>query len=240
LLDLQGYSQKRDSIHHFVKKTDLEKAHLKGKVKQFSLFYFKIDTMKNELIVDTTYYRYNLDGNLIDLKSSSGSRTTFQYNSDGMLVKEIAYSNVGQIDFIDTFKYDSLGFEIEEDCFFKMYNDKFYYTFKYDENGNQIESLQHYPGSLGHKKVSKYDERGIPLEFSEFDDRNELYQNVIFEYDKSGEYIGEISKSDIERILNYKTTIKRRRIDKKGNALKEIIYENGKPNAIYKSVIEYY
>lgn len=163
--------------------------------------------------------RYNNKGQQIERDSyrSDGNlfiRTVYRYDNQGNEIEEINYDQENHLDSKTSFKYDSKGNKIEENIYNSDDNLFRKYSFRYDKNSNLIERCIYFPwGSLISKFTYRFDNNGNPCEENSYNSDGTLKSTSGFIYSE---------------------------FDKRGNWLKKVKLENGKPVGITCRDLEYY
>ena len=238
---------------HKVKKSTLVKENLKGTVHMVITSTYdviKIDSGKteNQLIrIDTSIY--NAAGNLTSLIEGRDSYakdiTNSRYNSDGDLIEEKHYTNLGdvppqpvtspvtgQVSFspekphkmhlIDSTVYSTSGNTVE----FKSYSAEggltFSGSYEYDNKGNMAQ--QEFTDSYGKETDTyQYDDNGNKLQVNSKSDKGEAAK--MYSYNNKGdetEYKSYNEEGKLETSRNYKY----HDYDKNGNWLSRTMTEN--------------
>ncbi len=184
------------------KKTDLEHAGLKGKVKSVKIEESKISNKSGKQV----------EGKRVQLETQN-------YGENGMLVKAVRYDADKRGDYF--YDYDSSGRRIE---FIRnaTSSSRVRTEFKYDDNGFRIEEVQTGDEGLIARVVSVYDAKGLrterrmftkqglfarrtyaygadgnPTEEAEYDPKGGLVgkQSYSYELDSTGNWIKRITSS---------------------------------------------
>ncbi len=206
------------------KKTDLERAGVKGKVSS-------VTTVGGLKTI------YNRDGNIKEISYTNDadkSSITLFYNDDGVLERSSKIEN-GSVKENSYYEY---GKE-ESDVFISAYNSEgellYRMTEEYDAKGNLIRNIKNSGTSDEVEKDIynyKYDTKGRPVEVK----NNE---KVIMSYkyldDEDSYYL---QGGVIVKDMMMKVEIVKR--DSIGNSLEEIWYLNGRRYDITKNIVEYY
>jgi hypothetical protein len=194
------------------KKTDLEEAGLKGKVKSVEqLEYLAVvvnefgEIVNKGRFYNMTLIKYNEKGNKFEENIyNSGKQSVYKYDEKGNMIEENTYNADGSLSRNRTFKYDEKGNMIKENR--NNYDTRLFESFirKYDKKGNIIESNScHYDGSLRDKAIYKYDEKGNKIE------ENIGYAKTEYTYDDNDnwteitKYEGHDEVNIIERKIEY-------------------------------------
>lgn len=184
------------------KKSDLEHAGLKGKVKSIKIEQAKITTKSGKQV----------EGKRVQLETQT-------YNKDGMLVKSVRYDGDRRGDYF--YDYDSSGNRLE---FIRsaISSSRVKTAFKYDANGYRTEEVQDGDQGLVARVVSVYNTSGLrterrmynkqglfarrtytygadsnPIEEAEFDPKGDLVgkQRYTYELDSTGNWIKRVTLS---------------------------------------------
>lgn len=205
LLSLKVMAQEQTQNIPSPKKTDLEKAALKGKVK---------------ILILESYKAESIDGKVVPGVRSAYSSENYskQYNEKGYLIEKIEYSSGGTlIKYKHIFKYDKKENNVEQNTYYS--NDTLYYKIiiRYDKYGNILtENTFDDEGNLEsqikfkynkRKKISrieydqdkkmeckntyKYNEKGLISEDNRFLSDNKLFRKFRYKYDEKGNQIEE-------------------------------------------------
>ena len=126
------------------KKTAVERAGYKGRVKNVTHSRFKIPEKIGKPI-----------------RERLGGFTAYKYDEKGSKLEETQYDASGKLTFKTTYKYDEKGNMLEWGACDASGSITKKTTSKYDEKGNMLERV-HYDasGNLTGKTTSKYDEKG--------------------------------------------------------------------------------
>lgn len=159
-------------------------------------------------------YKYDEKGNQIEvLNVFEKSRWTYKYDEKGNVLEYNMHKANGSLGIKEKSKYDKMGNKIENNVYSSDGSLRSKYSYKYDKRGNEIEeSVYHSDGSLKEKETYKYDEKGNVIEESWYNSNDILVANWKYQYD----------------------------FDKKGNWIKRISFEDGKPTDIREREYEYY
>ena len=216
--------------------------------------------MVNELYEDTEtgaeYYSYNDDGLVISetyytsSDGEEGSSTTFEYNSDGYLIKEFINLNRSLGNRIRLYEYNERGLPIREEYNNLKYPDRSWVkSYEYDSNGNVKKykrNSQFFYNNIYDKKnnlieiISTNSEgEQTSLEKIEYDQNQNITKTVTygrdgeiysqFDYRYENNKLVEVIKSNNRYLYDY---------DKWGNLSKVVWYleEDGEE---YMSIYEY-
>lgn len=184
------------------KKSDLEHAGIKGKVKSIKIEQAKISNKSGKQV----------EGKRVQLETQN-------YNEGGMLVKSVRYDGDRRGDYF--YDYDSSGNRLE---FIRsaISSSRVKTAFKYDDNGYRIEEVQDGDQGLVAKVISVYNASGLrterrmydrqglfarrtytygadsnPTEEAEFDPKGGLVgkQGYTYELDSTGNWIKRVTLS---------------------------------------------
>ncbi len=205
-----------------IKRTDLEKKHLRGKVKSVKMTKYKTIAKKDKIEKGQVWgnirkYTFNYQGYIVEetlyKNGTLGERYTYQYDDKGNQIKRSWYNSDGSLEDKTTYLYDDRGNKVKRDCYNSDGSLRIKWTYQYNDR-NKLIKLAKYnaDGSLRFKNIYQYDDRGNKF-------RQDCY------------------KSDGS--LRYKNTWKYQ-YDNQGNWVRKIEYQDGNPEFILEQEIEYY
>ncbi len=246
-----------------IRKNDLEKSNLKGKIARVTYIRYSVIEKFGELNMGekkpySNFEHYNEEGFLIE--ESGFLSKKLQYNEENQLVKMINSEDT------TTYRYNDKGLKVEEDVYSNQLLAKTKYF--YDDNGNEVENkLYSGSGELRYHNKKQYDEKNC-IEEKNFGSSNDLMNLIKYKYDDKGNQIEKIIyfningeekiKKDTDKYdeknnkIEYshysnlygedyysgKTVYKK--YDSKGNWIESIEYFNNKPNIFITRKIDYY
>jgi len=246
--ELRGKSQKIQRI----KKTDLIKERLNGKVKAVVEYTYgtrnkadKNGEIQKGQPYDTIVSKFDEKGNRLEStqnKSYSLSivRTKYIYNNKGYLIESIGYLSDNSLGYKQTLKYDSSGNPIEEKYQGTHPDIKRTRIFKYDDAGNKIEEFTDtIGGCIWYKMAYKYDANGNMIEWRTYYCKDTFVDKATFIYDNENRLI-EMDGYNRKSLVETRQIRKHSHYDKYKNPLREDVLINGKATSITQREIEYY
>ncbi|MDR1170787.1 MAG: hypothetical protein LBK97_08150 [Prevotellaceae bacterium] len=209
------------------KKTDLDKAGLKGRVKSVKEFRYKAVEKPGEMTGEEILFafdKYDKKGNVTERNSCNtdgrGSKYTYEYDGKENMIEILHDDNDGRILSKCTYEYDEKGYLMKENI--HESSDGIYVnTYKYDEKGKKIAVNRYNPdGRLYWTFAWKYDEKGNTIEESgSCPDGEYTYK---YKYDENGNRT-ESSVYTSDGSSNEKSTYE---YDEKGNIIEKINYND--------------
>ncbi len=163
------------------KKTDVEKAGYKGRVKSVKVSSFDIEQIDGKLVRTGLVFpgenitKYDEKGNKTESVSYDASgkikeRFTLKYDEKGNKVKVAGYDAIGKSEGTTTYKYDEKGNKVEEAVYYASGKLDSKRTYKYDEIGNLVETLTYdASGKVTLKNSTKYDKKGNKVKETGYD-----------------------------------------------------------------------
>ncbi|MBR6695630.1 MAG: protein kinase [Oscillospiraceae bacterium] len=177
---------------------------------------------------------YDLNGNKAKEKYLREDGTldyyyTYEYDSDGNLIKESCYFGNGMLDHV--YEYDSNGNKIKENRYFG--NGTLNDVYEYDSNGNKIKESRYYSdGTLNYYLIYEYDSDGNKIKESSYNEEGAFIYYCTYEYDLNGNKIKQ-SYYDSDGTLDWYLIYE---YDSNGNLIKESWYND---NGVLYDVSEY-
>jgi uncharacterized protein RhaS with RHS repeats len=187
------------------KKTDWEKAGLKGKVKSSSEKVYAIKKNKRRELIRSHSYEFNEKGYILSNRDgdtltdyhydekgslteevSDSFLTRYQYDKNGIKVEEIKYGENESVIKEISYRYDNHGYLIEQIT--KTGSDKEVLTNQYNSNGNLVEQVIIFNHDTPGKNTYTYDDKGKMIKLKMF---NGTYTD--YQYDINGNLIQEIT-----------------------------------------------
>ncbi|HTA27813.1 MAG TPA: hypothetical protein VK809_08490 [Bacteroidia bacterium] len=224
-------------------KNDLDKYHLKGRVKTCTEFYYynNSGTQKNKLSsrdVDD----YNSKGYLIAVSSYFGKsdtileKWTYLYNNRDKMIEEKGYGYNNRLTYTRRYNCDSNWVKLFS---IDSIVDDWKTFYKYDTKGNMIEEGCYKNNmAFNEKFIYQYDALDNLIEEDDYlYNKDSLTQKLFYKHDTNG---NEIERSGGHPCDRY--TCKYENFDKEGNWLREIKIskDNIPEETIIERVIEYY
>ncbi len=165
------------------KKTDVEKAGYKGRVKSVKVSSFDIEQIDGKLVRTGLVFpgenitKYDEKGNMLEEvrygssgKIRSKSTYIYKYNEKGNKVEEVRYGSNDDTKSKGTYKYDDKGNKVEEAVYTASGKLDSKRTYKYDENENLVETLTYdASGKVTLKNSTKYDKKGNKVKKTSYD-----------------------------------------------------------------------
>jgi YD repeat-containing protein len=203
------------------KETDLDKADLKGKVRNIEEIQYSAEEEFAQInkgeIIYRTLNEYNKKGNLS--KKDEYIECIFEYHHDS-----------------DIYQYDEKGNLIESYNKQSYNKHRCYHTdsiteentvkYQYDKKGSLIEENRYDTDSnLKEKTVYKYDRKENLIEIDKYDSGGKLYYTEICKYDRKKNLIENVVQEYNFRGV-YNTTIYKCEYDKKGNLIEKNAYDS--------------
>ncbi len=184
---------------------------------------------KRNLIESNTYQD---DGSLTN-------KFIYIYDDKGKLIEMDNYDKEGNLKFKTTYKYDKKGNKNEEYTYTNDGSLLSKYIFKNDDRGNRIEWCDYdYQGNLNNKATYKYDHKNNPIEYSRFSDGRNLSLKSTYKFDNNSNLIEELDYNPDGNLDSSKKHIYE--LDKKGNWIRKITFENDTPTTITEREITYF
>lgn len=213
--------------------TDLERDHLKGKIKSITVNQNKLIPIggHNEKgrLIQTSYARYNLKGNLTEFYSSAGSDTladepmsfnaekhTYRYDKDGNLVGKNTYKENGALDDSSTYLVDERGSRIDWTTYTADGTKVRDFISEYDTRGNLLESNEYVKDKLNFRHTYRYDDKSNDIEERGYDEKGRLTWKETLEYDTKDNLIEVVDygpRDSFEARYKYKYDDKNRLIE---------------------------
>ena len=262
------------------KENDLTKFNIKGDVKSLieESHYAIVRNGKIEKDKSRGFFKsileFNKEGNFeeaiyYDFDGSIFEESTYEYDEEGDLVKEISLDPAGvYLKSTYEYKYDQAGNQVEKIVYNTDGSKNDLYTYEYDEARNLVKEIRYSPdGSIFEESTYEYDEAGnlvkeivhdIPFDFKstyEYDDKGNLVKR--FDYESEGllirwtnerkETYDYDEEGSIVKIISYESdgSIKKKvtyefEYDMEKNWTRWVLFKDDVATEIVERQIEYY
>lgn len=208
-----------------VRKNDLQKMKLSGKIKKIQTSNFTVINSFGKI----------KKGKIDPIRSLSNSIHVF--NKEGLIEnKKYALDDNGNFMFEEKYIYDLNGYLMEIQSFDSYEELNYKYLITYGTNGNILEGNRYYSwGELESKKIFIYDKNGNETECTIFDSSGNMRSKFNYKYDVKGNQIEiRISLNGQDESKEYGTM----EYDKYGNQIHDNTI-NSKGEKVNQSSFEY-
>jgi len=189
------------------------------------------------------------EGTILGVNSQLPEKIS-KYNNAGNVIDEVQLFHQGQAIEKDTYMYDDAGNYIEKDI---IDSPEFHfqrYAYKYDNKHEKTEEVVYRRKDnvkaddvLDHYVVFKYDDKGRPIETSNYDSSRSISNTECRKYDLMGYLIEDSTYNSLKRSIAV-TKIQYGDFDKEGNYTQATMWLGTDSNRLAKRVIirkfEYY
>lgn len=119
-----------------------------------------------------------------------------EYDREGYLIKEGAFTSLGRLWIEVTYKYDEKRNRIERVARELETNESSKFVYSYDDEGNQVEEKVYYSEKLQLKSLSSYDDYGNMIEKNWYDSEGKWTSIRTYEYDQWGNSLREVFRHE--------------------------------------------